>query len=164
MSDAQETDVPATSQIVCASTAGERQECPGDTAAGVLLVRSTGPAACLLGRTWGYDDKGVWVSDGCSGEFLLAQPVAAGQTATPADSDASGGEDTDAPIETWGEFDPGDGFLVGRSAFGELSISAYALLRYLNQLPPTRRSSITLAKYAMSIPGMTSSRTGSSSF
>ena len=70
---AQETDVPATSQIVCTSTAGERQECPGDTAGGVLLVRSTGSAACLLGRTWGYDDKGVWVSDGCSGEFVLGQ-------------------------------------------------------------------------------------------
>jgi hypothetical protein len=38
-------------------------------------------------------------------------------------------------IETWGEFDPGDGFLVGRSKAGELSISAYALLRYMNQLP-----------------------------
>ncbi|RPI57323.1 MAG: DUF3011 domain-containing protein [Acidobacteria bacterium] len=129
---AQETDVPSTSQIACASTAGERQECPGDTAGGVLLVRSTGPAACLLGRTWGYDDKGVWVSDGCSGEFLLAQPVAAGQTATPTPTPAT---ETDKPIETWGEFDPGDGFLVGRSSLGELSISGYALLRYINQLP-----------------------------
>ena len=25
-----------------------------------------GDAPCLLGRTWGYDDGGVWVSDGCS--------------------------------------------------------------------------------------------------
>jgi hypothetical protein len=38
-------------------------------------------------------------------------------------------------IETWGEFDPGQGFLVGRSDAGELSISAYALVRYLNQMP-----------------------------
>lgn len=38
-------------------------------------------------------------------------------------------------IETWGEFDPGRGFLVGRSDAGELSISAYALVRYLNQTP-----------------------------
>ena len=29
-------------------------------------------------------------------------------------------------IETWGEFDPGDGFLVGRSSAGELSISRRA--------------------------------------
>ena len=29
--------------------------------------RSSGESPCLLGKTWGYDDKGVWVSDGCSG-------------------------------------------------------------------------------------------------
>ncbi len=39
-------------------------------------------------------------------------------------------------IESWGEFEPGDGFLLGRSKVGELSISAYALMRYINQLPP----------------------------
>lgn len=39
------------------------------------------------------------------------------------------------PIETWGEFDPGKGFLVGRSDAGELEISAYALIRYMNQMP-----------------------------
>jgi len=38
-------------------------------------------------------------------------------------------------IETWGEFDPGDGFLIGRSSFGELSVSGYGLVRYINQLP-----------------------------
>ena len=29
--------------------------------------RATAP--CLLGRTWGYDQGSVWVSDGCSAEF-----------------------------------------------------------------------------------------------
>jgi hypothetical protein len=52
---------------------GERQVCAGDTSAGVALVKSTGPAACLLGKTWGYDDKGVWVSNGCNGEFIRAK-------------------------------------------------------------------------------------------
>lgn len=37
--------------------------------------------------------------------------------------------------ETWGDFDPGRGFLVGRTPMGELSLSAYALLRYINQMP-----------------------------
>jgi len=41
-------------------------------------------------------------------------------------------------IETWGEFDPGRGFLVGRSSAGELEISAYALIRYINQMPGTQ--------------------------
>jgi len=31
-------------------------------------VTSTGPTACLLGKTWGYDDTGIWVSDGCSAD------------------------------------------------------------------------------------------------
>ena len=39
------------------------------------------------------------------------------------------------PVETWGEFDPGNGFLLGRSSAGELSISGYALTRYVNQMP-----------------------------
>jgi hypothetical protein len=41
----------------------------------------------------------------------------------------------DKPIESWGAVEPGRGFLVGRTKYGELSISAYALVRYLNQLP-----------------------------
>lgn len=118
-------------RIVCVSAVGgARAECPGDTSAGVLLVRSTGPSPCLLGRTWGYDDRGVWVRDGCAGEFLLTAPAPTGQVPAPAVATER------PPIETWGEFDPGEGFLVGRSSAGELSISAYALLRYLNQLPP----------------------------
>ena len=32
-------------------------------------------------------------------------------------------------------YDPGAGFLVGRSSWGELSISAYAMVRYMNQFP-----------------------------
>jgi hypothetical protein len=35
--------------------------------------------------------------------------------------------------ETWGVYDPGEGFVVGRTKNGELDISLYALARYLNQ-------------------------------
>jgi hypothetical protein len=37
--------------------------------------------------------------------------------------------------ETWGGMDPGNGFQVVRTKMGSLNISAYILLRYLNQLP-----------------------------
>ena len=57
--------------ITCVSTKGERQVCAAATAAGVALLRSTGESSCLLGKTWGYDDAGVWVFDGCGGEFAL---------------------------------------------------------------------------------------------
>jgi len=65
-------------RLGCASEPGRRQSCTGDTSAGVALVDESGSAACLLGKTWGYDDQGVWVADGCAGEFLLgAAPVVA---------------------------------------------------------------------------------------
>ncbi len=59
---------PVTS-LTCTSKPGERTQCPADTSAGVVLLRSMGDAPCLLGRTWGYDQTSVWVQDGCSAEF-----------------------------------------------------------------------------------------------
>ena len=61
--------------IVCKSEAGKREYCPADTSAGVLLARNTGTAECLLGKTWGYDDTGIWVSDGCGGTFAVGSIV-----------------------------------------------------------------------------------------
>ena len=121
--------------VTCASQAGERQHCAADTSGGVALQSSTGTAECLLGKTWGYDDSGIWVSDGCSGEFVLGQPSPAATTGAPAAPAAPGRAKPEERIESWGEFEPGDGFLVGRNDAGELSISAYALVRYVNQLP-----------------------------
>ena len=43
---------------------------------------STGTAACLLGKSWGYDDDGIWVDDGCGGEFatgVVSEAAPAGQ-------------------------------------------------------------------------------------
>ena len=39
---------------------------------------------------------------------------------------------------TWGEFDPGQGMVVGRNELGSMSISFYALGRYLNQQPSSQ--------------------------
>ena len=118
--------------FVCASEAGQRQHCLADTSSGVLLVRSTGSGACLLGKTWGYDDTGVWVSDGCSGEFAVGTTLIEG-TANPAPEAVS--KKPHVRVETWGEFDPGNGFVVGKTSMGELDISAYALVRYIGQFP-----------------------------
>jgi hypothetical protein len=123
--------------VICSSQPGERQHCAADTSAGVALQRSTGKGECLLGNTWGYDDSGIWVVNGCSGEFVLGQtgsvPAGPAPSAQPAQQPAT--RSPTERIETWGEFDPGDGFLVGRTGVGELSISAYALVRYVNQMP-----------------------------
>jgi predicted porin len=68
--------VPTT--ITCISKQGERQVCKADTTAGVVLVRSVGESECLLGKTWGYDDTGVWVANGCGGEFGVGKQEASG--------------------------------------------------------------------------------------
>ena len=119
----------APAPLVCESPTGARQHCPADTSSGIVLVRSTGTAACLLGKTWGYDDTGVWVTGGCGGAFLT------GAAALAVDPGATPPREPTERIETWGEFDPGDGFLIGRNSAGELSISGYAMVRYLNQSP-----------------------------
>ncbi len=125
-----------TERVSCSSRPGERRHCPADTSAGVALTRETGTGACLLGKTWGYDDTGIWVSDGCGGEFVLGRTTGKGAPAPTAAPPAKQKERPTERIESWGEFEPGDGFLVGRSNAGELAISAYALVRAIDQLPP----------------------------
>ena len=125
--DASQTPVTA---LTCTSKPGERAQCPADTSKGVVLLRSMGDAPCLLGKTWGYDQTSVWVAEGCDGVFALGETAPA-QTTIPTAAPRSPAE----RIETWGEFDPGAGFLIGRSRAGELSISGYALVRYVNQMP-----------------------------
>ncbi len=70
-------------------------------------------------------------------------------TSRPADSARAAAGDTvrkdsastpkdTIPESEWGLFDPGKGFVVGKTALGALSLSAYVLFRYLNQLPPSQ--------------------------
>jgi hypothetical protein len=86
----------------------------------VALVKSKGKAACLLGKTWGYDDKGIWVSDGCSGEFVVG---AAGSTEIEA-----------APVkQKTPEYIPNAGFLLADGTKGQIYLRLYSYVRYLNQ-------------------------------
>lgn len=147
------TSTTLTTTVTCSSSDAARQHCAANTSAGVLMVRTIGSAACLLGKTWGYDDAGVWVLDGCSAEFIVkgataGAPLASSetviaQTQTPVaaeakvkaeDSDTGKTRETaDTANDTWGMLDPGKGFLLGKGDYGEASLSAYALVRYLDQ-------------------------------
>ena len=115
--------------VVCESQDDERVECAADTAAGVVLMKSTGTAECLLGKSWGYDDAGIWVVDGCGGEFGVGSGAAAGGPVAEEPAEREGPE----AYENWGTYSPGDGWLIGRTRFGEVNLSAYGLVRYLNQ-------------------------------
>lgn len=105
----------AADTIVCESKDGQRQLCPADTSAGVALVRSTGTAPCLLGRTWGYDNTGIWVSDGCGGEFTAGQTA---QVQTKAKTP---------------QHVPNAGFLLYDGEKGQIYFRLFSYVRYLNQ-------------------------------
>ncbi|MEO6264601.1 MAG: DUF3011 domain-containing protein [Luteimonas sp.] len=53
----------------CESSDGRRRQCATDTRGGVELVRQLSDAACVRGQTWGWDERGVWVDNGCRAEF-----------------------------------------------------------------------------------------------
>jgi len=63
------TQVTVSAVVNCVSTADQRQHCPANTNAGIVMLHQTSETSCLLGRNWGYDGDGVWVSEGCGGEF-----------------------------------------------------------------------------------------------
>ena len=108
---AEQTAGPST-DVVCGSKPGERQTCAADTSNGVALVRSVGPGACELGRTWGWDAAGIWVSEGCGGEFALGRKEGA----------------------SFGTYTPGGGFKLADTEHGDLNFRLFAYVRYLNQM------------------------------
>ncbi len=57
--------------VVCESENGRRKHCPANTAYGVSLHRQLSDSSCVLNSTWGFDNRGVWVTSGCRAEFLL---------------------------------------------------------------------------------------------
>ena len=57
-------------RIFCESRDYHRNFCPtGGNVSNARLVVQQSQAACIQGRTWGYDRNGIWVTQGCSGEF-----------------------------------------------------------------------------------------------
>src|SRR5438105_4933088 len=63
-------------QTVTCSTrrnSSTRKYCAADTDnATVTLQRQTSNAACTQNQTWGFDDEGIWVSNGCGGVFAVS--------------------------------------------------------------------------------------------
>lgn len=111
--------------IACTSKPGERNHCVADTSRGVVLARSHGEAPCLLGKSWGYDTEGVWVSDGCSAEFIVR-----GEAPSAAEE-----QKKQKPFEHI----PNVGFLLYDGDKGQIYMRLFSYVRYLNQkgLDPT---------------------------
>jgi len=77
-------------------------------------VSAAAPAAPGSGQAPQRVDASVRPPEETQGEVAVTQPF------TP-------------KVDTWGVYDPGKGFLVGKSDFGQLDISAYGMVRYMNQ-------------------------------
>jgi hypothetical protein len=60
---------PAT--VTCSSNDGGRQHCPADTQGGVQLTRQISGSKCTQGKTWGFDQSGIWVDKGCRADFTV---------------------------------------------------------------------------------------------
>ncbi|CDH43629.1 MAG: DUF3011 domain-containing protein [Candidatus Competibacteraceae bacterium] len=57
--------------VRCESTGQDYQHCRADTSDGVQLYRQLSRNACRFNDSWGYDRRGVWVKQGCRGDFQL---------------------------------------------------------------------------------------------
>lgn len=59
--------------IECGSKNYRYKYCRVDTDGYVRLERQFSDAECRRGRTWGYDDDGVWVDEGCQARFKVGR-------------------------------------------------------------------------------------------
>ncbi|MEA2238525.1 MAG: hypothetical protein QOC81_3249 [Thermoanaerobaculia bacterium] len=57
--------------LTCESIPGHVKRCPAVTSNGVQLTRQLSKRSCLENKDWGYDNRGIWVKDGCRAEFAL---------------------------------------------------------------------------------------------
>jgi hypothetical protein len=57
--------------IRCESQDYRTTRCGANTRGGVQLQRQLGNSACVQGRSWGWDRSGIWVSNGCRGDFMV---------------------------------------------------------------------------------------------
>jgi hypothetical protein len=59
-------------RVTCESRDGRRNECDMDLRGyRIADVREKSRADCDIGRNFGYDDRGVWVDNGCRAEFIF---------------------------------------------------------------------------------------------
>jgi hypothetical protein len=57
--------------IRCESQDERTRYCTADIRGGVRLVNQLSRSSCIEGRSWGYDQRGIWVSDGCRADFAI---------------------------------------------------------------------------------------------
>lgn len=89
--------------VRCESQARETVRCRADTRGGITLARQLSRAGCWFDETWGYDAKGIWVSNGCRADFAHGRKPVVGtpsgaSSAAPQGSGGSGISGTDVAM------------------------------------------------------------------
>ncbi|MBS0556594.1 MAG: DUF3011 domain-containing protein [Proteobacteria bacterium] len=56
-------------ELECRSSGYHYQYCYADTWNNVRLVQQMSNSSCDYGRSWGYDQRGIWVDNGCAARF-----------------------------------------------------------------------------------------------
>jgi len=62
--------------VHCVATASGRTYCGTERTR--YVIRGAPPATCIEGTTWGYDDRGTWVSGECVADFVVRDNDAPG--------------------------------------------------------------------------------------
>ena len=134
---------PRAVTIACTSKPGERNHCAADTSRGVVLARSHGEAPCLLGRSWGYDDRGRL------GLGRLQRRVH--RSAVRLAAGAPEEQKKQKPLE----YIPNAGFLLYDGDKGQIYMRLFTYVRYLNQkgLDPTYVDAFGNTKTRAAAPG-----------
>lgn len=61
-------------RLKCSSHDGKRNTCDADLRGyRIADVREISRTDCDIGRNFGYDDRGVWVDEGCRAEFIFTR-------------------------------------------------------------------------------------------
>lgn len=59
--------------VNCGSADGRYSRCFARTEGKVTLLKQLSSSPCVLQRTWGFDPNGVWVDNGCRGQFVVGR-------------------------------------------------------------------------------------------
>jgi hypothetical protein len=62
---------PPPQVVTCSSNDGRRNWCDVGRRRDIRFSRQISGSACVQGRTWGIDRRGIWVDQGCRAEFFV---------------------------------------------------------------------------------------------
>jgi hypothetical protein len=61
-------------RIKCESNDERRHQCDANIGGDVRISRQISGTPCVEGRTWGWNQNGIWVDNGCRAEFEFREP------------------------------------------------------------------------------------------